>query len=85
MRQTSVNLAASRTVSADAADHSKHLQYIGDFFKELPLAKIPVPEPTAWHACAILAMCYGSLARTPRRRARASHRALSRHVLAGPV
>jgi hypothetical protein len=26
---------------ADAAAHSKHLQYIGDFFEELPLAKIP--------------------------------------------
>jgi hypothetical protein len=26
---------------ADAPAHSKHLQYIGDFFDELPLARIP--------------------------------------------
>lgn len=34
---------------ADAAAHSKHLQFIGDFLEELPLAKvaIAVPEPAA--------------------------------------
>lgn len=34
------------TTGADAAAHSRHLQYIGDFFEELPLARV-VPEPTS--------------------------------------
>ena len=29
------------TTGSDAATHSKHLQYIGDFLEELPLARIP--------------------------------------------
>ena len=29
------------TTGSDAAAHSRHLQYIGDFLEELPLAKIP--------------------------------------------
>ena len=29
------------TTGSDAAAHSKHLQYIGDFLEELPLARVP--------------------------------------------
>lgn len=58
------------TTGADAAAHSRHLQYIGDFFEELPLARV-VPEP-AGGTILMIALVAISGARVQSRRRRSA-------------
>ena len=53
------NFAVYGELGSDAAAHSQHLQYMGQFLGQLPLAK--VPEPAG--ATAVLLVCAGLLVR----------------------
>jgi hypothetical protein len=53
-------------LGTDGDSHLEHLRYIGEFFQELPLAKV-VPEPSTWVLAAVAAVFLGARRRTPQR------------------